>query len=159
MFKELPEGQTHSFDDGCGMPEHNSVNDAKNQILDEIEEMIVNDYFSLSGRESENTESENLVEFRVRVREHLESALTSYAREITEAMIPEEYQRIPISDRPKLYEDKAWLGWNAAIAEFRRRMDEALGINPPCGNCHKDHEGRTLCGRNTKFLDLLDSFR
>lgn len=26
MIKDLPEEQTHSFNDGCGMPEHNTMN-------------------------------------------------------------------------------------------------------------------------------------
>ena len=30
MFKETNDGQTHSFNDGCGMPEHNNMKLPKN---------------------------------------------------------------------------------------------------------------------------------
>ena len=37
MFTDLPEGQTHSFNDGCGMPEHNDpVNCTSEKSFKEI---------------------------------------------------------------------------------------------------------------------------
>jgi hypothetical protein len=38
MFKESPEGQTHSWNDGCGEPEHNQPTPQK--IMDEIREKV-----------------------------------------------------------------------------------------------------------------------
>ena len=32
MFKDLPEGQTHSFNDGCGEKEHNKCNAVINAL-------------------------------------------------------------------------------------------------------------------------------
>lgn len=82
-FKELPEGTTHSKNDGYGMPEHNSVNEVKNKILEEFENEL--------NLHACPHEKESLKSF-------LSTALDSYTREITEAMIPEEDM---YSDNPK----------------------------------------------------------
>lgn len=41
MFKDTPEGQTHSYNDGCGMPEHNNQSVDRQQVMEELVKGLV----------------------------------------------------------------------------------------------------------------------
>ena len=96
------------------------TNPIKEKIIKEFP-----DYFDRAVSEclaqcnNKNTHAELLSHF-------LSPALDRYAREMIDKIMPETFQNTPISERPSLYENQAWLGWNACREEIQKRADKLL---------------------------------
>ena len=97
------------------------TNPIKEKIIKEFEKNNVDEL----SRHLKNPESSGSLQ-RKKNLEWLSHALDRYAREVIDKIMPETFQNIPIPERPSLYEDKAWLGWNACRLEMQKRADELL---------------------------------
>ena len=65
--------------------------------------------------------------FIAELEDFIASLIQEVAEQTKETMMVEEYQNITLSERPKLYENKGWLGWNAARSQMLANYNKFIG--------------------------------
>ena len=89
-------------------------------------EKVLKDFAARFGR-SRQSEVILLDSQKEPIEKWLSSALDRYVREVIKEIVPDTFQNTPISNRPHIYQNEAWLGWNACRGEIQKRADELLG--------------------------------
>ena len=114
MFKESPEGQTHSYNDGCGELEHNNLK----TILESFNEL----QFTTCPTEEKPPFYWRWTD---EAKETFKNFLTSAIKEALESVVPEKLKRLPKEQFLDLAEQRV-IGFNSAILEMKSNIDKFI---------------------------------
>lgn len=128
MFKDLPEGQTHSYNDGCGEPEHNKK--SLSTIIKEAEN-------SFDELEFASCPTEEQEPFYWRWTEHGKDILKSFLTEQITKAVNSALEATRLEDKETMvfnrkltdgggYPDVKAIGFNQAVAEQAKKISNFI---------------------------------
>ena len=125
MFKDTKEGETHSFNDGCGEPQHNDMT-TMTPLQKEIEAFEKEKLGDLNWCGNEDHECECSVK-KNEIKSFLRQSLLRFTKSVIEETMPEE--KTEDNDQDFYIDYVRNKGWNEHHTQFKKNVERILKDN------------------------------